>query len=93
MTASIVMLHPDGQKLTGTGTATVTEQRVAGYLNTDGTNDATVVLKDGDASGGIIFEWTSPVATAIWPTVCPSKEVYYEVSGSGAFVMLHTVVV
>ena len=93
MTASIVALHADGQKVTGTGTVNLRERRCAGYVNADGTNDATVILRDGSASGDLIFEWDSPIGTAFWPTVCESGVVYYDVSGTTAFVVIHSVVV
>lgn len=93
MSASIVQLRAGGQQLTGTGVAKVEDIVVAGYVNTDGSTEANVELREGDASGRIIFKWDSPIATSFWPTVCKTKSVWYSVSGTGAYVMLFSVVV
>lgn len=93
MSAGIVQLRSGGRVLTGTGTITVNDAVVAGYLNTNGTDTATVELRETDASGPLIFKWNSPIATAIWPTVCAKRTVYYSVSGTDVFVLLHEVVI
>lgn len=92
MSAGIVCLHP-GTQLTGTGTLSLSEAVVAGYVNTDGTNEATVELRNGSATGELIFKWDSPIATSFWPTYCMSKTLWYSVSGTGVYVMAHPTVI
>ena len=92
MSAGIVCLHP-GVQLTGTGTLNLDQAIVAGYVNTDGSNDATVELRDGDENGPILFKWDSPIATSFWPTLCATKVLWYSVSGTGVYVMAHSTVI
>ncbi len=93
MTTAITLLHQGGQKVTGTGTVNLISDRVGGYVVTDGTNAGTVVLRDEDAAGDVIFDWVSAHQTIILPTTCRSKKVNYAVSGTGCYVVLFSVVV
>lgn len=95
MTTGIVLLRPyNTAKLTGTGTFDLDgSDRVAGYLNTDGSTTVTLELRDGSAAGDLLFSWESPLAISIWPIICTSKTVYYSVSGANGFLLLYPVVV
>jgi hypothetical protein len=93
MSTGIVLLHQGGVQVTGTGTANLISDRVAGYINTNGTDSGTVEIRDGDASGDLIFSWSSTTAASFWPTTCRSKTVWYSVSGTGCFATLFSVVV
>ena len=95
MTTGIVLLRPVNlSELTGTGTFSLDQtDRVAGYLNTDGSTTVTLELRDGSAGGDLLFSWNSPLAVSIWPIICTSKTVYYSVSGANGFLLLYPVVV
>jgi hypothetical protein len=87
-----MVLLRNGQKLTGTGTVETPSRRVAGYVNTNGVNSAVVTVRSGHESGPLIFDWNSPAAAAIWPTIVEGTDTcYYSVSGTGAFLVLFEV--
>lgn len=91
MSTTIVILESGGFELTGTGTQVVNTSHVAGYLQTNGSDDATVELREDDGSGRLIFKWAGPIATSFWPTAVQSKTVWYSVSGTGVAVYLFSV--
>lgn len=82
----------NGTKVTGTGTLSLEGRRVAGYICADGTNTATVTVRDGSATGPLIFEWSSAIPASFWPTLAASGDVYYSVAGTNAYLLLHEVV-
>ena len=87
----MIFLGP-ATKVTGTDTINITGRRVAGYICTDGTNSATIQVRDGSSSGPLLFEWVSAIPASFWPTLCISGKVWYSVSGTNAFLLLHEVI-
>lgn len=82
----------NGTKVTGSGTKAIEGRRVAGYICADGTNTATVQVRDGSSTGDLIFEWSSAIPASFWPTLCTSGNVWYSVSGTNAYLLLHEVI-
>lgn len=75
--------------VTTTGTVTVKSRLLAGYkLNADGTNLATLVLKDGGSSGSVMFDTNSVIGEHVISPMRCSGVVYYSVSGTNADLML-----
>lgn len=72
--------------ISGTGTVELNASTVGGVLvTTDGSNAATVILRDKDSNGEIIIDYSGK--EAIWIDgcfYCQSGTAYYNISGTGA---------
>lgn len=81
--------------VSGTGTvslqSTTGSSKLGGVLLTaDGTNDATVVLKQDNASGTIVFKIVAKQPQMICaPIGVNSTALYYDISGTGAAAQLY----
>ncbi len=72
--------------ITGTGTLELESTTLGGVLvSTDGTNAATVIIKDEDNDGETIISYSGKEAVWIDGTFdCQSGIAYYSISGTGA---------
>jgi len=78
-------------KVDSTGTVTMNSYIFGGALiSADGTNAATVIVRENDASGAIVFEIVTKAPLEIMrPIKCRSKTLYYSISGTGAAAQLY----
>ncbi|NIW47064.1 MAG: hypothetical protein GWN30_20640 [Gammaproteobacteria bacterium] len=86
--ATISSLTTSGA-VTGSDTLTVPSNILGGYkLNGDGTNEATLVIRDQDASGDILIS-TATISgeESIKPMLC-SGTIHYTVGGTGGDAMI-----
>lgn len=72
--------------ITGTGTVSINSKVLGGYkLNADGTNLATLTIRDNDVSGKILYSTKTTVGEKVTePVDLSNKQVYYDVSGTNA---------
>lgn len=75
--------------VTGTGTVNINGGIFGGFdMSCDGTNLGTLVIRDIDATGRILYNTKSTVGKSIHAPIDCSGTIYYDMSGSGADVML-----
>ena len=77
--------------VTGTGTIDLDSDTFGGYkLNGDGTNTATLIIRDGSVSGDIMIDTqTIQGEEIIKPMICTGT-IYYSVGGTGGDAMLYS---
>ena len=74
--------------ITGTGYLRLTNNLIGGILvNADGTNAASITLRDGSNTGPVLFSYSSKQPLFIQnPIRCNSNQIYYSISGTGTSV-------
>jgi len=88
--ANIKSLTTSGA-VTGTGTLKLNGNIFAGYkLNGDGTNTATLIVRDGSASGEILVDTSTIQGEKVTEPMRTSGSVYYSVGGTGGDAMLYS---
>lgn len=78
--------------ITGSGTISLDGGHLfGGYdLNADGTNAASLIVRDNNSSGQVLVDTSTVVGkTIIAPFQVPSGQIWYSLSGTGADVMLY----
>ena len=77
--------------ISGTGTIALDGPVFGGAdINADGTNSAVVVVRDNDANGEILLDSNTTVGKTIFgPFRAPSKQIYYDISGTGGSATLY----
>lgn len=77
--------------IAGTGTIDLSGPVFGGVdVNADGTNAATVIIRDNDATGEILVHCITTVGkTFFGPFRAASKKIYYSISGTGATATLY----
>jgi len=80
--------------VTTTGTITLGADKYLGAykLNADGTNLATLVIKDGSSSGSVLVDTDTVIGEHVIIPMKTSGTIYYSVSGTNADVMLYEAV-
>ena len=77
--------------VSGTGTLTCKDRRFGGcILNTDGSNQGTVVIRDNDASGRIIFDMVSTFTKHCVADIECAETIYYSITGTNADAQLYS---
>lgn len=75
--------------VTTTGTVIVKGRLFGGYkLNADGTNNAVLVIKDGDSNGPVLIDTNTVIGEHVIQPMRCSGQIYYSVSGTNADLML-----
>lgn len=77
--------------ISGTGTLQLSGDTFGGIVvNTNGTDPATVVVRDENVSGAILAQLSGPnPAPLLAPIHAPSGVVYYDIGGTGVTAMLY----
>jgi hypothetical protein len=77
-------------QISGTGTINLPSFFFGGALITaDGTNPATIKIREDNAAGKILMDITTTVSVrAIFPIKSESKKVYYSITGTGGTAQL-----
>jgi hypothetical protein len=89
----VAIRNPTKIDATGTGTVEIPNRKAAIYICTDGvTGTANCTFRNLNVSGDIVFAWDSAVPVASWPAIVPSGTLYYDVTLSGAFVLIYDTV-
>lgn len=76
---------------TGTGTIKLDGYLFGGYdLNCDGTNEGTLIVRDGDSAGTVLVDVGSITGkNMLAPIKTETGSIYYSISGTGADAMLY----
>ena len=76
--------------ITGSGTVAVGNNTFGGYkLNGDGTNTATLIIRDGSALGPIMIDTQTIMGEEVIKPMRCSGTIYYNVGGTGGDLMLY----
>lgn len=86
-----MILKPLSHAMSGSGTIQMNGYIFGGALITaDGTNDATITIRENNSSGTILYEIvTKSPGAPIMPIKSNSKRIYYSISGTGAKAQLY----
>jgi len=77
--------------VTGTGTLSLHGLIFGGFdLNGDGTNTATLVVRDGSVTGDILVDTSTIQGKSIYLPMKTSGSIYYAVGGTGGDAMLYS---
>lgn len=90
-----MIYEPLTDAITGNGTVEMSGHTFGGVLITaDGTNDATIIVRDGSSTGRFLFKLVGKTPGAIlMPIRSNSKTLYYSISGTNAAAMLYESVI
>lgn len=87
--AEIFSLTTSGA-VTGTGTLTIPSKKFAGYkLNGDGTNTATLVIRNDGASGDILVDTSTIQGEKVTEPMRCTGTIHYTVGGTGGDAMIY----
>lgn len=76
--------------VTGAGTLTIPSKKFAGYkLNGDGTNIATLIIRDANSSGPILVDTSTIQGEKVTEPMRCSGTIHYTVGGTGGDAMLY----
>jgi len=87
--AEIYSLTPGGA-VTGSGTLTLPSKKFAGYkLNGDGTNTATLIIRDVNSSGPILVDTSTIQGEKVTEPMRCAGTIHYTVGGTGGDAMIY----
>ena len=75
-----------GGQLSGTGNIKLDGSPILGAVNisADGTNNATIIVRENDSAGDIVFHQVTKSPMYVAAPMKATEIIYYDVSGTGA---------